>query len=63
MKQHITTLLEKPMDRKEFLHFTGVGVLMLFGGGLVLQALGGTTRKTPSYVGYGSDNYGGVKRG
>lgn len=51
------------MDRKEFLHFTGVGVLMLFGGGLVLQALGGTTRKTPSYVGYGSDNYGGVKRG
>lgn len=50
------------MDRKEFLQHTGVGVLMLLGGGLVLQALGGG-RKQRSAEGYGALTYGGVKQG
>lgn len=64
MKKQITKLLEKPMGRKEFLQHAGVGVLMLFGGGLVTQALTGTNgNRKASVAGYGSDAYGGAKRG
>lgn len=60
VKQHITTLLEKPMGRKEFLQYSGVSVLMLLGGGLVLNALGAGARKS-ARVGYGGAAYGGSK--
>jgi hypothetical protein len=60
MKQHITTLLEKPMNRREFLQHAGIGALMLFGGGLVVQAFGGLSRKSPSRAGYGGSTYGGA---
>ena len=64
MKQHLTQLLQKPMGRKEFLQHAGISVLMLFGGGLVTQALtGGQGRKSPNATGYGASAYGGVKRG
>lgn len=64
MKKQITTLLEKPMGRKEFLQNAGVGVLMLFGGGLVTQALTGTNgNRKSAAAGYGGDAYGGAKRG
>lgn len=55
----IATLLEKPMNRKEFLQHAGVGALMIFGGGLVSKALLGGQRKTTT-VGYGSSPYGGT---
>lgn len=63
MKKQITKLLEKPMGRKEFLQHAGVGVLMLFGGGLVTQAITGANggRKS-STSGYGGDAYGGSKQ-
>ncbi len=60
MKQHLSKLLEKPMGRKEFLQHAGVGVLMLFGGGLVTQALTGTSNgRKSAAAGYGSNAYGG----
>lgn len=64
MKKSITTLLEKPMDRKDFLRHAGVGAVMMMGGGLVVQALtNGGQRKRVAAAGYGSTTYGGSKRG
>jgi len=59
--QQISDLLEKPMDRKDFLRHMGVGALMLLGGNLIYQAVVGTSKSRLSNgrVGYGSSAYGG----
>jgi len=59
--QQISDLLEKPMDRKDFLRHMGVGALMLLGGNLIYQAVVGTSksRLNSGRVGYGSSAYGG----
>ncbi len=62
MKQQLSTLLQKQMGRKEFLQHAGVSVMMLVGGGLVVQSLTGTTRKSTVQPGYGASAYGGVKK-
>lgn len=64
----IKQLLEKPMDRKEFLKYTGVGLLMVVGVGSLLQSIqrqlgynDGSSEKTSSLssYGYGGNVYGG----
>lgn len=62
-KQALNQLLTKPMDRKDFIKHAGVGAAMIFGGGLVVNALGvANGRKGQQVAGYGSSVYGGVKR-
>ena len=58
--QALQDLLAKPMDRQEFLKHLGIGVVMLLGGGAILQIFGGETRKpTGSGSQYGGFTYGG----
>lgn len=61
MNQHLTSLLSKPMDRKEFLRLTGAGIVLVMGGGMILQALGMIENKHRISEGYGSSAYGGGK--
>lgn len=60
--QQISDLLEKPMDRKDFLRHMGVGALMLLGGNMIYQAVVGVSKNRSSRVGYGSSAYGGNRR-
>lgn len=59
MSKLFANLLEKEMDRKEFLQHTGIGVMMLMGGGLILRAFGIGGKKESSAAGYGASAYGG----
>lgn len=56
----LADLLEKEMDRKEFLQHAGIGMMMLMGGGLILKAFG-VGGKREVAAGYGADAYGGKK--
>lgn len=70
MKQQITTLLSKEMDRKDFLKYMAAAGVMAMGGGVILQSLGGfdklgldagrqqASNNAQSY-GYGASVYGG----
>ena len=62
MKKHLSTLLNKPMNRKDFLQHIGVGVAMMMGGGMVVQAIDRSRKPKNASLGYGSSAYGGVKR-
>lgn len=66
MKKQFTTLLNKEMDRKDFLKYLATAGFMAMGGGLILQSLGGLDKvsgnKTvaqASGFGYGASAYGG----
>ena len=65
----ITAILNKPMDRGEFLKHIGVAVLLAVGGGMIMQALGGMKKlgleqnAQQSSLGYGSSAYGGQIKG
>jgi|JI6StandDraft_1071083.scaffolds.fasta_scaffold38778_4 hypothetical protein len=62
MKEKVAQLLAKPMNRREFLRFSGASLLMVLGGGVIIQTLGLASRQktTPTRTsGYGSVNYGG----
>lgn len=58
MKNDLNVLLEKEMDRREFLKHIGVGLVALTGASAILRALNGTSapRRT---AGYGASSYGG----
>lgn len=70
MNDQIKTLLNKPMDRKDFLKHVGVGALFVAGGGMILNAMNlqqqrlvdsrPATGKSYGY-GYGAAVYGGNK--
>lgn len=76
MKDQAAALLGKEMDRKEFLRFIGLGTMLLFGGGIIINALGNLSSASKSTLnkgaksmgaantsyGYGSSVYGGVRR-
>lgn len=78
MKQQFTTLLNKEMDRKDFLKYMAAAGVMAMGGGVILQSLGGLDKlglgagkqaqsvpqaQSMAY-GYGGSVYGGqVNRG
>ncbi len=57
------SLLNKPMDRTEFLKNVGVGAVFLLGGGMVTRALGlGMPSQSGQQVhSYGASAYGGTK--
>ena len=58
-----TQLLQKEMDRKDFLKHVGIGVIALTGLSAVLKTLiqQPTASKSASQAGYGGSAYGGVK--
>jgi hypothetical protein len=62
VRKNVQNLLEKEMDRKDFLKHIGIAVVMVTGVGAVLSSL---TQQKPSILqqnqaqGYGSMPYGG----
>lgn len=60
--QQLTNILDKPMDRGEFLKHVGAGAAVLLGGNMIARALLGMQKPNTSGQGYGSSAYGGVKR-
>lgn len=64
IKQELSVLLNKKMDRKDFLKVIGVGVVAATGVGSLLRAVNpSATNKSISAApqGYGSSAYGGSK--
>jgi len=63
MKNEIDALLQKEMDRKDFLKHVGVGFVALTGVAALLKTLNGFggNARTRQTVGYGSATYGGKK--
>jgi hypothetical protein len=61
MQTNINDLLQKRMDRKEFLKHVAVGALMVTGVATVLKTVGTMTNlgKPAVQTGYGSSAYGG----
>ena len=57
-------ILEQEMDRKEFLKNVGIGLLLLFGGNMIIGALkglehvNGSKQTSKSTFGYGGSKYG-----
>ena len=63
--ESITALLQKPMDRRDFIQHIGVALLLATGGGMIIRSLGGLrgqSESKPSAGGYGSSAYGGSPR-
>ena len=63
MQPFSSDLLDRPMSRAEFLKHMGVGLVLLFGGGIILQYLHGVPRagvRTKSTA-YGANTYGGTR--
>lgn len=64
IKQGITTVLNKEMDRSEFLRFSIVAIVAVTGIGTLLRTLNVTGSRQSSQTvanGYGSMPYGGAK--
>lgn len=68
LRNEIDQLLQRPMERKEFLAYLGALLLMLLGISGLIRALlqaGESKQLTNRYevqtVGYGSSSYGGAK--
>jgi hypothetical protein len=64
MSKPLDNLMQKEMDRKEFLATVGFGLASLFGFSTVLQLLGrsnGINIGQAADAGYGSSAYGGNK--
>lgn len=70
IKKQLATLLDKEMDRKDFLKYIAAAGFMIAGGNVILQSLGGLNKlggqpdKKQSVakkvsVGYGVSTYGG----
>lgn len=60
----LNQLLQKPMDRKEFLQHTAAIALFLAGGGMLAQSLlkglkFGQSQSSAATLGYGTSAYGG----
>lgn len=62
LKTQLNALLEKKMDRQDFLKYIAVGMVALSGIGSALKVLSAKT-ETPVNGGYGSSAYGGDKPG
>lgn len=55
----LASLLDKPMDRRDFLKHLGLGVALVFGGGVIDRLIFSDSRNPKQVSGYGSSNYGG----
>jgi len=66
MNQHLGTLMQKEVSRKEFLGISGLAVASIFGFGTLIKLLTGKSLNGHlgrSTAGYGSSAYGGYKEG
>ena len=65
MKQELSTLLNKKMDRKDFLKHVAIVIIAVTGFGALIKTLAPapTTKQAPavSHNGYGGSVYGGHK--
>ena len=64
MNQHVNTIMQKEVSRKEFLGMSGLALASIFGFGTVVKLLTGKSLHShfPSTgSGYGSSAYGGAK--
>ena len=64
----LTSILQKPMDRRDFLKHIGVAILFAAGGGMIMNSIGGMKKlgldsSQGSKYGYGGSVYGGHKLG
>lgn len=63
LKTQVATILNKKMDRQDFIKHVAIGVVALSGAGAALRVLGGSKPKTSNAnLGYGSSAYGGTKK-
>lgn len=65
MKDEVNSLLQKPMNRLDFLKHVGIGIAAITGAAMVVKTMNslGTNNSTKKQatVGYGSAVYGGKK--
>ena len=63
--QSVNALLEKPMDRRDFLKHIAIGRLLASGASSIIRSLGqgSPTGKRVSAAGYGASVYGGKSLG
>lgn len=61
LKLDASKLLQKEMDRKEFLQHAGIAALALTGASALLRVLVEQPTKQTGSVGYGGSSYGGKK--
>ena len=61
-KQNIAKLLDKEMDRKDFLKHVGIAAVAMTGAGAILKTLSQqpTSRTANQAYGYGGSVYGGA---
>lgn len=62
MHHHRKDLLDRPMTRREFIQQVGVGLFLVFGGGMISQFMSGfdNNHKAPTSThNYGTRSYGG----
>ena len=60
LKTQITAVLNKKMDRQDFIKHVAIGMVAISGAGTALRLLSVSKPKTQS-VGYGGSAYGGTK--
>ena len=58
MKNEITKLFSKEMDRRDFLKHVGLAVIMFFGINTMVETLSGKQFSDGQVPGYGDTNYG-----
>lgn len=64
MNQHLHSLMQKEVSRKEFLGISGLAVASIFGFGTLVKLLTGKSLHGQNLSGgYGSSAYGGTKVG
>lgn len=62
--QHLQTILDKEVSRKEFMGISALAVASIFGFGTVIKLLTGkslSNHSSLSSLGYGGSDYGGKK--
>ena len=63
-KQQVAALLNKKMDRQDFIKSVAIGVVALSGAGAALRMLAAPKQQTQhSSIGYGGSAYGGSSEG
>lgn len=61
IQNDVQTLLQKKMDRREFIKHVGIGFAALIGVSAVLRSMSSMSGSKQQTVGYGTSSYGGVK--
>lgn len=61
LQSDVQTLLQKKMDRREFIKHVGIGFAALVGVSAVLRTMSSMSGNKAQSVGYGASVYGGTK--